>query len=80
MAIFMYKTIRQVKRLLTAVMGLTVLAIGLAMIILPGPAVVVIPIGLGILATEFLWARKLLKNINHKIQIRKRGIYAGKAE
>ncbi len=64
----MCETIRQVKRLIVAVTGLTVLAVGLAMIILPGPAIVVIPIGLGILATEFAWARRLLKKMRSKIQ------------
>jgi tellurite resistance protein TerC len=54
-------TIQQAKRLIRIVVGFTVLIIGIAMIALPGPAVVVIPIGLGILATEFLWARNLLK-------------------
>lgn len=42
-------------------MGGTVLLVGLAMMVLPGPAVVVIPAGLAILATEFVWARKLLQ-------------------
>jgi hypothetical protein len=28
---------------------------------LPGPAFIVIPLGLAILATEFVWAKKLLK-------------------
>jgi tellurite resistance protein TerC len=42
------------------IMGGTVLLIGVAMIILPGPAVVVIPVGLAILATEFAWARRWL--------------------
>jgi uncharacterized protein (TIGR02611 family) len=51
---------QQVKRLIITVAGFTVLAIGIAMIVLPGPAIVVIPIGLGILATEFVWARSLL--------------------
>jgi hypothetical protein len=32
----------------------------MAMIVLPGPAVVVIPLGLAILATEFVWAGKVL--------------------
>jgi hypothetical protein len=40
-----------------------VLAIGIAMIVLPGPAIVVIPLGLGILATEFVWARSLLAKV-----------------
>jgi putative transmembrane protein PGPGW len=38
------------------------------MIVLPGPAVVVIPIGLAILATEFIWARKLLVRVKERIE------------
>ncbi len=76
----MYRTVRQVKRLFIAVIGATILAIGLVMVVLPGPAIVVIPIGLGILATEFIWARNLLKTINNRIQTRKGGMYAGKTE
>lgn len=53
-------TLNKVKRAVVAVIGITVLALGIAMIVLPGPAVLVIPLGLGILATEFLWARNLL--------------------
>ncbi len=54
-------TLKQAKRLIRIVIGFTVLIIGIVMIALPGPAVVVIPIGLGILATEFVWAKHLLK-------------------
>jgi tellurite resistance protein TerC len=43
-----------------AVLGCSVLAFGVILIVLPGPSVLVIPLGLAILATEFLWARKLL--------------------
>jgi hypothetical protein len=39
---------------------MTVLLIGIAMIVLPGPAFVVIPVGLAILATEYAWARRWL--------------------
>ena len=42
------------------VVGFTVLSVGIAMMVLPGPAVVVIPLGLAILATQFVWARRLL--------------------
>ena len=45
------------RKILVAIMGGTVLLIGIFMIVTPGPAIVVIPIGLGILATEFAWAR-----------------------
>ena len=44
-----------------AVIGGTVVLIGVAMLVLPGPAFIVIPLGLVILATEFLWARRWLK-------------------
>ena len=36
------------------------------MIVLPGPAVVVIPAGLAILATEFIWAKNLLGKMKEK--------------
>lgn len=49
------------RRVVVALIGFTVLLVGLAMVVLPGPAVVVIPLGLAILATEFLWARRLLE-------------------
>jgi tellurite resistance protein TerC len=42
------------------IVGMTVLLFGIALIVLPGPAIVVIPIGLAILATEFAWARHWL--------------------
>jgi uncharacterized protein (TIGR02611 family) len=55
--------LRHVRRLIVAVVGLTVLALGVAMIVLPGPATVVIPLGLGILAIEFAWAERMLKRL-----------------
>ena len=62
------KGIKQAKRLVVAAVGFTVLLIGIAMIVLPGPAVVVIPVGLGILATEFVWARRLLRKMKATIR------------
>ncbi|MBU0558206.1 MAG: PGPGW domain-containing protein [Bacteroidetes bacterium] len=62
------KTIRQARRLIVIVVGFTILLIGIAMIALPGPAFIVIPLSLGILGTELIWARKLLDKIKKKIQ------------
>ncbi len=59
----MIKTLQQAKRFIKVVIGFTILIIGLAMTVLPGPAIVVIPAGLAILATEFLWAKRLLDRI-----------------
>jgi tellurite resistance protein TerC len=63
---FVGKTIKQARKLIISVIGFTVLLIGLAMVVLPGPAFIVIPIGLGILATEFIWAKKLLDRVKSK--------------
>ena len=54
-------TLRVAKRIVVAVIGGTVTLIGIALIVLPGPAFIVIPIGLSILATEFLWAKRWLQ-------------------
>jgi len=48
------------KRIAIFVVGLAVLLAGVAMLVLPGPGVLVIIVGLAILATEFQWAEKLL--------------------
>lgn len=48
------------KRFFIAVIGGTVVLVGIALIVLPGPAFIVIPAGLAILATEFAWARRWL--------------------
>lgn len=61
--------IRQVWRLIVLVVGLTVVAIGVAMIVLPGPAFVVIPAGLAILASEFVWARRLLARVRTSVDL-----------
>lgn len=52
---------RAARRIVVAVLGGTVLGLGLVLIVLPGPAFLVMPIGLAILALEFEWARRLLR-------------------
>src|SRR5215831_18466923 len=54
------------KRIAIAIVGFTVLAVGIAMIILPGPAFIVIPVGLGILSIEFAWARRWLRIVKER--------------
>ena len=49
---------KYLRKLVIAIIGGTVLLIGVALIVLPGPAFIVIPVGLAILATEFAWARR----------------------
>jgi uncharacterized protein (TIGR02611 family) len=51
----------RIVRVLYVMVGFTVLFAGLAMLVLPGPAFLVIPIGLAILALEFTWAETMLE-------------------
>jgi tellurite resistance protein TerC len=60
---------RLARRIAISVLGFTVLLVGIAMIVLPGPAVVVIPIGLGILSLEYAWARRWLQKIKEKGEV-----------
>lgn len=53
--------LRRARRLIIGILGVSVVLIGVLMVVLPGPAIVVIPAGLAILATEFLWAQRLLR-------------------
>ena len=56
-------TYRWARRCAIALVGGTVMLLGICMIVLPGPAVVVIPAGLAILALEFAWARHWLEKV-----------------
>ncbi len=69
-------TLKQAWRLIKIVIGGTVLVIGIILIFTPGPAIIVIPLGLGILATEFVWARKLLKKtVEHVEKCKKMQVF-----
>jgi uncharacterized protein (TIGR02611 family) len=50
------------RQVIVFVVGGVTLTVGLVMLVLPGPAIVFIPLGLAILATEFRWARKWLSS------------------
>lgn len=64
----LFRTYRIAKRIAIGIVGGTVLVIGIVMIVLPGPAFVVIPVGLGILSLEFAWARIWLKKAKAKAE------------
>jgi len=63
-----FVSIAQVRKLVIAVIGFTVLGIGIVLLVLPGPAFLVIPAGLAILAVEFAWARRLLNRIKARLR------------
>lgn len=57
---------RSAKRVAVAVVGGVLVAAGLALLVLPGPGVLVIALGFAVLATEFAWA-------HHALEAGKRG-------
>ena len=63
--------VNHTKRVVKIAIGFVLLLAGLVMLVIPGPGLVTIVMGLALLATEFLWARQLLARIKGKgIQIR----------
>ncbi len=63
----MFETLKKVRRIVVGIVGFTILVIGVLLLVLPGPAFLVIPLGLGILATEFVWAKNLLRKVKAKL-------------
>ena len=57
-----------IRKLFVALVGGTLLAVGVAMIVLPGPAIIVIPIALAILALEFACARRWQTQFRERIK------------
>jgi len=61
-----------VVRILMIIVGFTLVLAGLAMLVLPGPAFVVIPVGLALLSLEFAWAERLLEQAIEQGEVAKR--------
>ena len=59
----MIKSVEQAKRFLKILFGFTLLVLGALMVFLPGPGLITIFLGLGVLAAEFVWARRLLNHL-----------------
>ena len=51
-----------------ALAGFCVVAVGAALLVLPGPGLLVIAIGLAMLALEFAWAERLLHGALHRLE------------
>ncbi len=60
-------TYKVARRIVVLAVGTTVIGIGVIMIVTPGPAIVVIPLGLAILGAEFAWARIWLRKLREGI-------------
>jgi tellurite resistance protein TerC len=63
----------KIRKIVVSVIGGTIVLVGIALLVLPGPATIVIPIGLIILASEFAWARHVLRRGKHVVEKARRG-------
>ena len=73
-------TYKLARRIVVAVVGTTVLIAGIIMLVTPGPALVVIPLGLAILGAEFAWARAFLRRVRRHISAQLAGARSDGAE
>jgi len=67
------------RRIVVALIGSTILIVGVLMIVAPGPATIVIPVGLAILGLEFAWARRWLGKLRRTISNQTAKMRAGKS-
>jgi uncharacterized protein (TIGR02611 family) len=64
-------------RLVWVIAGVIVVLAGIAMVVFPGPAVVVIPLGLAMLSFEFAWAQHLLdKGVDGGLEVKDKIVHA----
>jgi uncharacterized protein (TIGR02611 family) len=60
------KSLQQAKRFLKILFGFTLLVLGAVMVLTPGPGWITMLLGLGVLAAEYVWARRLLNHIKEQ--------------
>lgn len=73
-------TYKMARRIVIGVVGVTILLLGVIMIVTPGPALVVIPVGLAVLGIEFAWARSWLRRLRETLSDNLSKNFARRAE
>ena len=67
-------TLKTARKIAIAVVGSTVVLIGVALLVLPGPGLLVLILGLALLATEFVWARRWLERVRNMVKSGKKAV------
>ncbi len=72
---------RHTKRALVTLLGSVIILAGTIMLVAPGPGLLMIIIGLTVLATEYLWARHLLKKAKDRYEaVKQKALYKLKSK
>ena len=69
-----FSSLRVLWRVIIAIMGGTVLLIGVALLVLPGPGWLTIIFGLAVLGSEFIWARRALRKVKQEARVVERTV------
>lgn len=64
----MNMTYKALRKTVIFIIGSIVFIVGVILLLIPGPGLVTMALGLLILSTEFEWAEKHLKSVRKKIQ------------
>ena len=72
--------LRNGKRIAVSVVGLVLLLLGLVMMVLPGPGLLFVIAGLAVLATEYVWAQRMLNYAKRKAEQAKNAVLGKKAD
>ncbi len=59
--------IKHARQIVILIIGVSLVALGLALLVLPGPGVLIFAVGLGVLSLEFVWARQWLAKVRRGI-------------
>lgn len=51
-----------IRRVIVTLIGITILSVGLLLLFLPGPGLIITLVGLAVLGTEFVWARRMIRH------------------
>jgi drug/metabolite transporter (DMT)-like permease len=70
--------LRFIRRIAATVAGSVLIIVGVALLVLPGPGVVVIAAGVALLGTQYEWARRLVHGFNEKIQAKVESVGRGR--
>lgn len=54
------------KRIAVTIIGFALIAVGLVLLVLPGPGILVVLAGLAVLATQYAWARSALDHVKRR--------------
>ena len=57
---------RNTKRVVVTIVGFTLVALGLVLLVVPGPGILVLAAGLAVLATEYAWAKRMLDSAKRR--------------